>query len=46
MDMESYYKGQIDMIEYLYELLLTNGISEVVQYIRQSRIAVEGNNNG
>lgn len=45
MDMESYYKGQIDMVKYLYELLLTAGIGDVVQYLSKCKVALEGEDN-
>lgn len=32
-DMESYYKGQLDLATYLYELLVTKSVSEVVEYL-------------
>lgn len=33
-DFESYMKGQLDLAEYLYELLITEDISKVASYLK------------
>lgn len=33
IDMESYYKGQLDMVNYLYEMLTTTNLESVKAYL-------------